>query len=82
MNHCATCKHWTTPEHDTGDWWSGSTSGVEFPHGRGECTRITMIGDSARPVPKADLAHVEDGSGYRAGLYTKPEFGCVLHEPR
>jgi hypothetical protein len=74
---CQTCKHWTPPKEFEPQF---DQSDEEYPNGRGVCERITMIGDSARPVPKTALAHVEDGSYYKAELHTKPEFGCVLHE--
>jgi hypothetical protein len=30
----------------------------------------------------AEKAAVKDGSGYLAALVVKPDFGCVLHEPK
>lgn len=80
MKTCATCRHWEKYD-EKSDWWCGDEN-VERPHGRSPCNRITMIGDEARPVPKEELAHVQDGSQYAAVLYTKAEFGCVLHDEK
>lgn len=89
MNNCGTCKHWTPPDMERVAWMQqfaeapdADQHDIDDANDRGVCGRIHMLGDDARPVSREDLAHVEDGSRYRAELHTKPEFGCVLWEPR
>lgn len=83
MNLCKTCKHWrvieagwtSTPRHDIGD-----------------CGRVLLFWDATewreesdfrelKPENANDLAFVQDGSDYMASLLTRPEFGCIQHEP-
>ena len=80
MERCKTCKFWEPPK---------SQSYGEVP-GVGRCQKVVQFWDSAewdedgdgrklRPEFADALAFVQDGSDYRADLYTKPEFGCVQH---
>lgn len=66
MKTCATCRLWVPSVMKNR---FGSCHGVEFD-GMG------------RYSSSKKLAIVADGSGYAAGLYTKPSFGCVLHESK
>ena len=80
MERCKTCKFWEPPK---------SQSYGEVP-GVGRCQKVVQFWDAAewdedgggrklRPEFADALAFVQDGSDYRADLYTKPEFGCVQH---
>lgn len=44
------------------------------------CQKIDLL-DSYDVVETLPLAFTRDGSGYRADLYTRAEFGCLAHEP-
>ena len=82
MNQCQNCKHWDL----TGNRY-------QIPEGLGCCVRITMLWDAFtwteeedKPVFKEEhkytLAFVQDGSDYKANLYTRPTFGCVMWESK
>lgn len=45
------------------------------------CTKLNLL-DSWDAIPEEDLpvAFTRDASDYQADVYTKAEFGCVLHE--
>lgn len=85
---CKTCHHWQPVDalteadeewfaDDEGNWYQ------RWPLAEndrwGSCSLIQMpeYGETAT-VP----AFVQDGSGYRADLHTRADFGCVLHLPR
>jgi hypothetical protein len=81
MERCKTCKFWEPPKNES----YGEVPGV------GRCAKVVQFwnatewaadGEGRKLLPEftADLAFVQDGSDYRADLYTKPEFGCVQHE--
>jgi hypothetical protein len=70
MGRCETCRHWTPPP------MTGQPG-----EGAGECGGVPGGPDDSWDGP----AHVEPNvaAGYTgATLYTRPDFGCVLHEPR
>jgi hypothetical protein len=82
MNNCSNCKHWEFPR--VKSWGNDVTYG--------EC-RAVLHNDNYKfdPYPDEDedndpdtfnipLACVVDGSGYYAGLRTKSDFSCCLHE--
>jgi len=72
MERCKDCKHWKPSDdpHYLGD---------DAPHRT--CDRIILAGwfgdEHEQPAP---LAFTQDGSGYKAVLWTAPDFGCVLFE--
>ena len=76
MNNCGTCEHW------------GNAKGKIFPgnlNGHGDqkkCFRIADSADFSNSVLENEPAYTEDGSGYYSALMTKPDFGCVLWEPK
>lgn len=81
MKKCATCKFWEAPKSDR----YGEVAGV------GRCSKVVQFWDASewdkdgdgrklRPEFSDSLAFVQDGSDFRAYLYTKPEFGCVQHD--
>lgn len=47
----------------------------------GTCAGVEFLLTEVDPK-KAPLAFTEDGSEYRAVLFTRPEFGCALWEER
>jgi hypothetical protein len=71
MSKCGTCKHW-------------SKDG--YPETYGTCNAIEMWDKGLfwKPTPKnrGPLAYVQDASDYHASLYTRAEFGCVMHEEK
>jgi len=82
MKTCETCKHWKQPE----EWTTGYGLGV------GRCMNIPMFWDATEWDEEGDgrkfiyqykdnKAFAQDGSDYSAYLLTKPDFGCVSHEP-
>ena len=50
-------------------WWGVAYAGV--------CDRVECLGSLAEIEASAD-----DDSGLTARLVTKPEFGCVMHDPK
>jgi hypothetical protein len=69
MNTCANCKHWDTDP--------DVLSFVDRPSDFRLCA-LTVYDDG---VPTVDsLATAVDASGYHAGLFTSPKFGCVQWE--
>ena len=82
MKTCETCKHWKQPE----AWTTG------YGLGLGRCQNIPMFWDATEwdeegegrkflDQYKDTKAFAQDGSDYSAYLLTKPDFGCVSHEP-
>lgn len=72
MGNCETCKFWeqsVTPQEG----------------GFRKCNRIDLKG-YREPDPEAvdygSAAYTEDGSDYRADLFTLPTFGCTEHQPK
>lgn len=83
MNTCSTCKHW---EHVPVNPLHYDEEYLDAVAHYGTCTKIQLKKpeDSYYIDPEAiDLgllpAYTEDGSHYRATLYTLPTFGCTLH---
>lgn len=86
MNTCETCVHWRKWETNAnykaniGEckmvvlWWDAS-EWVDDDNENG-CTRIIS--------PKYDnqRAFVQDGSDYKASLFTRNDFGCVSHKEK
>lgn len=80
MNRCETCRHWKpSDEYETG-----------HAQGLGRCAATPMFWDMTEWRDDADdrvfkaeaepiTAFVQDGSDYRATLYTRPTHGCVMH---
>lgn len=87
---CGSCKHWQPVEAITDaelDWYRededepGDSWFEHWPLAEnarwGSCGLIRLPGygeTTDRP------AFVQDGSGYRADLYCRSDFGCLLHE--
>jgi hypothetical protein len=84
--NCGTCKHWEKPDPEA---WYGIRRIV------GHCNRIKMHDEATEwsrndnddsqssamyKLKDGELAFVEDGSSYKADLFSLPEFGCVLWE--
>jgi len=65
--HCLSCKH-----------WDGSKD--SFHPGFGCCELGQTEGWD--PTHPETLAIAADREMYLASLHTKPEFGCVQHEPK
>lgn len=90
MSTCESCKHWTSvADLDRPSW--GPTLNVVAEDVAlanetfGRCAVITLndryyVGESG-PLADLPLAFTEDGSAYKADLWTQKGFGCVLHEP-
>lgn len=79
---CSTCKHWYR-----------SKCGTGYTLGLGRCNKAVMFWDATQwaedgnerelnEANKGTLAFVQDASDFSADLLTKPEFGCVSHEPK
>jgi hypothetical protein len=75
---CATCK-----------WWSDEPESASLSVRR--CLRVLQWWDATEwdddgmdlkwtAEASGVLAFADDGSSYRAGLLTRPEFGCVMWE--
>lgn len=88
---CETCAHWN--QRGRNDYtivveprWGDHDSALEEREAEadaadmayGECTRIKH-GRVSLPDP-LPLAITMDGSDYHSALYTRGDFGCVLHE--
>lgn len=56
------------------------TTWADFPEGSQQRyeLRKKVENNTLREMP----AYVTDASDYDATLWTKPDFGCVLHEPK
>jgi hypothetical protein len=84
---CATCKHWGPDAkgrwhracrrvlHDAEDAIYWDLKDMDWLSRSEQQERLKQWG----PM-QSELAVVQDGSGYKATLYTRAEFGCVLHE--
>ena len=48
--------------------------------GTGNCRRASS--DSGEPIDEESLMYACDTEAYSAWLVTKPNFGCVMYEPR
>jgi hypothetical protein len=81
MKTCATCAFWKAPE----DYETSAKS-----LGLRKCTAVPMFWDATewsedgdarqfRAEFKDTKAFAQDGSDYRAELWTKGDFGCVMH---
>lgn len=85
MERCATCK-----------WWGSSKDRADYADGDGRDERAQRAGakicalsvspdcpsaEEEKAVTKNGM-WAEDCSGYYAHLRTKPDFGCVKHEPK
>ena len=89
MSHCKDCKHWDGNDRYS---WCGVEGGEEpgeSPHGR--CGRVLHMLDERRvggpgkggeSPGSNDEPFLTDGEMYAACLWTPPEFGCVLWEPK
>jgi hypothetical protein len=83
MKTCETCAHWEVWKSEAG-----------FKKDMGECNMVVMWwnatewefnnGDRVIMSPRYDnqRAFVQDGSDYRASLYTRKDFGCVDHKEK
>lgn len=79
MKTCETCKHWDAE----GDRYGG-VDGIK------QCNAVPMFWDSTRwsddyehrAIKEAvtATAFAQDGSDYRATLYTMARHGCTMHE--
>lgn len=80
VNRCKTCKFWDPPISDN----YGEVPGV------GRCSKVVQFWDATewddegygrrlKPEFSDALAFVQDGSDFRADLYTHPAFGCIQH---
>lgn len=79
---CATCKHWIRET-------NGYDNHIKL--GLGTCSATLRFWDATEwdeegdgrvftEAGKKGMAFTQDGSDYKAWLYTRPEFGCVSHE--
>lgn len=83
---CLTCKHWLRvcphgyPQNERCYRCSVAGASGAVDNRRGYC----MKADSSDGEPEVEgtLMWGIDGSEYKAGVYTRPEFGCVMHEER
>lgn len=92
MNKCDSCKHWARPETRVGFGNAVSYRGEKYDYDKGYarandddklygiCDEIDLGIDLPLDKP-APLAVTQDGSGYKAKLYTQAEFGCALWAP-
>ncbi|ERR1700741_1596947 len=90
MPRCATCVHWSPPDDDDSYRAQFKVLGVR------RCRAVPVAWDATMWSPDADdesgyvrvrgpeydrtTAFVQDGSDYRADLYTMPEHGCTMHK--
>lgn len=75
---CGDCVFWERPEQRTDftNIWRDNESDKQY----GRCREITL-GDGYEEAPDPlPLAVTKDGSDYKADLFTRADFGCVLHE--
>lgn len=71
---CRECQHWEEPQRRR--FGFSVDSYPEF----GICA--LMESNDGRPVHQDTLAHAQDSESYNARVYTRPDFGCVMGEPR
>ena len=90
---CGTCKHWNQKNREDytivveSDWESNlpfeerEKAADEADMHYGHCRAINhgRVTVSTDPLP---LAITMDGSDYMSSLYTRENFGCVLHEAK
>lgn len=70
MNHCETCAHWSRDDGDGCDPNYGS------------CNACGYIGYGDENKPRTEMMYAWDCERYGAGLDTRCDFGCILHQPR
>jgi hypothetical protein len=87
---CGTCKHWKVERDDfrqlvrfgdpvsDDEYVRQEAAANEADRLYGECRAVTDEGATLDHLP---IAMTRDGSGYWSALFTRAEFGCVLHEP-
>lgn len=84
MNNCKTCKHWTQSKDDYYHTADNKT---------GRCAKVNLIDSDAFDENEETyemefvcktgaLAFTSDSDGYAACLYTRADFGCVMHEQK
>lgn len=75
MINCKDCKYWRLREEPI-KW--------NFPQLPGECERMenTYEHDDEGVYKSDSMAAAMDASGWHAGVYTKPDFGCVMGEKK
>jgi hypothetical protein len=83
MRTCATCKHWIFDDGERSESMKALNLGV--------CDAIPMFFDATtwgpdgprvlKPEFAKMTAFTQDGSDYKAYLYTTKDHGCTLHEP-
>ena len=71
---CRDCIHWEGPNER--EYEFGLDDFPDF----GTCP--LMETELGKPVFDESLAHAQDGDNRLGKLYTKPDFGCVMGEPR
>lgn len=72
---CGNCAHWKSPLDPMED-------DIDDSVGFGRCLAIKHYpGHDQTMIENAD-AFVQDASGYKADLYTRPDFCCTLHEKK
>lgn len=85
MKTCSTCKFW--------NFDSNREDSSEAALGLGACQAARMFWDCTKwdddgnarmftDDAAGETAFVQDGSDYFARLYTKPEHGCTMHQPK
>ena len=74
MNNCGTCKHWGSIEKNV--------YRNEGPGGQKRCGRIVDGTNTSNNELQNERAYTEDGEDYYSAIMTKPDFGCVLWEPK
>jgi hypothetical protein len=93
VSRCDQCRHWK----ESAEGWEARVAGFRLCEGVRERWRITDNVKSSYERPddepyesweadignalKAARAYVEDGSEYKAYLWTAPDFFCALFEP-
>ena len=74
MGKCGTCLNWKPPTKRND--FSSLPNDLLY----GLCMKIEMSESGVEELENPPLAVTLDGSYYKADLFTRAEFGCVLHE--
>jgi hypothetical protein len=90
---CETCQFWEPEEYEDRSTYTDDDPAPLSKRLRlRRCSRVIQWWDAtqwdkdgqrvATPEAAEVLAFVNDGSSYRADLLTRPDFGCVMHQPQ
>lgn len=77
MKNCETCEFWTTTAELQKRYGYHEPEAVESDVGKYRVCKRIVLNDHIGSRKRLPLAYTQDASGYRADLWTRPEFSCI-----